>query len=126
MKILNNNNIYSIRANSTKVFANSTNIYANTTTLSFADNIKLIPRKAELNVRVEIRDEMKDLIVQSFGTLEKEKESYSLSFDTTFPFKNDNRFELTLTSLNDGGELLYRGKMLVTDQQTEKFNYDNE
>lgn len=126
MKILNNNNIYSIRANSTKVFANNTNLYANTTTLSFADNIHLIPRKAEANLRVEIRDELKDLVVQSFGTLEKDKDSYLLSFDTTFPFKNDCRFELTLTSLNDGGEILYKGKMLVTDQQTEKFNYNNE
>lgn len=123
MKILNQNFIYSIRANSTNVFANSTTLYANTTTFSLVDNIHLIPRRAEHIVNVQIKDEIKDLIVNTIGYLKKDKESYVLSFESVFPFVNDNQFEIILTSQNDDDVVIYRGKMLVTDQQPQKFKY---
>lgn len=122
MKILNQNSIYSIRANSTNVFANTTTLYANTTTLSLVDNIHLIPRKAEHIVNVQIKDEIKDLIINTIGYLKKDKESYVLSFESVFPFVNDNQFELKLTSQIDD-VVIYRGTMLVTDQHPQKFKY---
>lgn len=126
MKILNQNSIYSVYANSTKVFANNTYVYANTTTgLNFAENIHLVPRKAEYLINVQIKDELKDLIVDGTGYLDKEKESYTLSVVSFFPFVNDNQFELKLTSQIDD-VVIYRGKMLVTNQQPQKFKYYNE
>lgn len=110
-------------ANSTKVFANNTYVYANTTTdLKFAENIHLVPRKAEYLVNVEIKDEIKDLVVNGVGYLDKEKESYTLSVVSFFPFINDNQFEIKLTSQIDD-VVIYRGKMLVTNQQPQKFKY---
>lgn len=120
MKILSNENIMSVMANSTTVLANSTIVYANTTTYSIVSNINLIPRQSASNVTVVITDELTNKKYESIGWLIQDSKTFKLNFESLIPFKFDNVYKLQLF---DNQLLIYNQKLFVTDKRPQNFSY---
>ncbi|KAA5534299.1 hypothetical protein [Paenimyroides baculatum] len=111
------NTTIQIFANSTIFYANSTQIKVTTTTFGGID------LTISEDVTVNLRDELTDKGYSFAGQLVKEEKAYNLSFlANDFNYKIDNKYEMTI--INDSDEVIYNGKLLVTNQQPQKFTYN--
>ena len=124
MKIIKKEHVFNIYANSTKIYANSTIYFANIEKLSLINGVKFFPRKNGDDLTITIVDELtgemniEDAFMINRGT------HFELEFIINFEITELQRYYV---ELHDGlGECIYKGQLLITEQDTQKLNYHNE
>lgn len=116
MKVLNlklNNDIF---ANTTDFFANNDFLYANMTTTNATRGVYLVPRIPAGRVNIIINNPFKQEEYNYDGFLTSSNEAYELTFTPDARLQAEFTYQLTLTDFNDDSVIVYRGKLLVTEQ----------
>lgn len=121
MKVFSLNKLANIFANSTTFYANNDFLFANMTSSNLTNDLYLVPRVDTGKVHIIIEEELSETVFEFEGFLIKSDNAFELSFNPENYLKNESVYELTLTHPTNHDDIVYRGKLLVTDQPTQNY-----